>query len=67
MALNVATLDDLPSIEDVLNINLSKFTNFAANNCGYTEITHGLMVNWVHTVFLKAKATESKEENPNLW
>ena len=65
MDLNVETLDDLPSIEGVLNIPLSKFINFLSENFGYTGTTHYLMINWVNPTSLKAKSDTSKEDNTN--
>ena len=50
---------------DVLNILVSKFITFVAKDCGYTGKTHGLMVNWVHHMFLKLDSAESKEDNTN--
>ena len=57
--------DDLPSIEDIMNCPLSKFIHFAANDCGYCGSRRDLIVNWVHPLFLKAKSSASKEDNPN--
>lgn len=57
--------NDLPTVEDILNSPLSKFITLAANDCGYEGSTKELIVNWVHPLFLKAKAEASKEDNPN--
>ena len=57
--------DDMPSIEDIMNCPLSKFIHFAANDCGYSGSRRDLIVNWVHPLFLKAKSSASKEDNPN--
>ena len=65
--MNVVTLDDLKSIEYALNISLSKFITFSSNYCGYTFKTHDLVLNWVHTMFIKSKAAASNEDNPNWW
>jgi hypothetical protein len=40
---------------------------FAANSCGYSGTTQELIVDWVHPLFLKAKAEASKADNPNWW
>ena len=58
---------DLPSIDEFMKTPLSKFITFAANDCGYSGYTKELMVNWVHSFFLKAKAEGSKEDNHNWW
>ncbi len=54
-----------PSIEDLLASSLSKFTTFAANDCGYSDSFTEIFVIAVHPFFLKAKSEESKEDNPN--
>jgi len=67
-ALNSMILEDeLPSIRDVLESPLAKFIHFAANACGYNGTAEDLMVNWIHPLFLKAKAKASKHDNPNWW
>ncbi len=45
--------------------SFSKFIHFAANDCGYKGTRYGLIANWVHPLFLKAKSEASKEDNPN--
>ncbi len=57
--------DDLPTIEDILGSPLASFITFAANKCGYSGTAKDLIVNWVHPLFLKAKAKASKQDNPN--
>ena len=64
---NTMQIDDFPQIEEVLHITLDKFITFAKNDCGFIGSTHGLMVNQVPPLFLKAKSTASKEDNPNWW
>jgi hypothetical protein len=59
--------DDVPSVEELMNSPLSCFITFAANSCGYSGTTKELIVNWVHPLFLKAKAEASKADNPNWW
>ena len=58
---------DVPTVEELLNSPLSRFILFAANSCGYSGTTQELIVNWVHPLFLKAKAEASKADNPNWW
>ena len=58
---------DVPTVKELLNSPLSRFISFAANSCGYSGTTQELIVNWVHPLFLKAKAEASKEDNPNWW
>ena len=57
--------DDVPTVEELLESPLSRFITLAANSCGYTGTTQELIVNWVHPLFLKAKAEASKSDNPN--
>ena len=63
--LNSITLDDLPYIEAILKTPLANFITFAANDCRYSGIARDLIVNWIHTFFLKYKAAASKEDNLN--
>ena len=57
--------DDLHLIEDIMKCPLSKFIHFAANDCGYRGTKRNLIVNWIHLLFLKAKSSASKEDNPS--
>jgi hypothetical protein len=59
--------DDVPSMEELMDSPLPCFITFAANSCGYSGTTKELIVNWVHPLFLKAKAETSKADNPNWW
>ena len=58
-------LDEIPTVETLLDSPLSRFITLAANNCGYSGTTEELVVNWVHPLFLKAKAEASKADNPS--
>jgi hypothetical protein len=58
---------DVPTVEELLESLLSCFISLAANSCGYNETAQELIVNWVHLLFLKAKAGVSKADNPNWW
>ena len=59
--------DDVPSVEELMDSPLSRFITFAANSCGYSGTTKELIVNWVHPLFLKAKAEAFKADTPNWW
>ena len=66
MTLNSMHLaDSIPTITELLDSPISKFITIAANDCGYEGTTQDLIVNYVHPLFLKAKAAASQEENPN--
>ena len=51
----------------MLNSSLALFIQLAANDCGYAGNTRELICNWVHPLFLKAKAAASKDDNPTWW
>ena len=57
--------DDVPTVQELLDSPLFPFISFATNSCGYKGTTQELIVNWVHPLFLKAKAEASKADNPN--
>ena len=66
-ALNLVTLYDLPDIKAILNSQFSKFITFSACYYEYYESARDLIVNSIHTIFLKAKAADRKEDNTNWW
>ena len=53
MAFNALALDELSSIEGIINSNLYNFNNFPVKDFEYSGTTHYLMVNWVNPMFLK--------------
>ena len=55
----------MPFVESLLVSPLSKFTHFAANDCGYAGTKNKLLTNWVHLLCLEAKIEASKSDNPN--
>ena len=57
--------DSIPIITELLDSPISKLITLAANDCGYEITTQDLIVNYVHPLFIKAKAAASQEENPN--
>jgi hypothetical protein len=60
-----ASVKEMTSVEDILASPLAKFIHLSANNCGYEGTVTELVTNWVHPLFLKAKAEASKLDNPN--
>jgi hypothetical protein len=68
-ALNAMALspDEYPDVQKILQSPLARFITFAANDCGYNGTAEDLIVNHIHPMFLKAKASASKEDNPNWW
>ena len=68
--LNKMRFDDKENpitVDTILNSPLAKFIHLAANDCGYKGTVKELVCNWVHPLFLKAKAAASKQDNPNWW
>ena len=66
MSMNSMSLD-VPSEEELMKSPLAKFITFSANDCGQSGSAKDLIVNWVHPLFLKAKASASKEDNSPWW
>ena len=54
----------IPTVDELMGIPLAIFIILAANYCGYEGTTKELIVNWVHSLFLKAHAEASKEDKP---
>ena len=66
MNLNSMHLEEsIPTITELLDIPISNYITLAANDCGYSGTAEELTVDYVHPLFLKAKAAESLEDNPN--
>ena len=66
MTMNSMHLDEtIQTIKEFLDSPLSKFITLAANDCGYSGSAEDLIVNYVHPLFLKAKAEASTEDNLN--
>lgn len=57
---------EVPTVEALMAYPISRFIQFAANECGYKGTRYELIANWVHPLFLKARAEASKEDNP-IW
>ena len=51
--------DEEVTVADLLASPLAKFIHLAVNDCGYIGSTTELICNWIHPLFLKAKATAS--------
>ena len=68
MVLNSKQLhEEIPTVDALLNSPLGKFVKLSANACGYRGSTKELICDWIHPLFLKAKAAASKEDNPTWW
>jgi len=63
MMLNIMPMD-VPTVEELLASPLAKFIHLASNDCGYNGSVKELICDWVHPLFLKAKAAASSEDNP---
>ena len=57
--------DNIPTIKELLDSQISKFITLAANYCGYSGTSEDPIVSHVHPLFLKAKKAASAEDNPN--
>jgi len=55
----------VPSVEELMASPLAKFIHLAVDNTKYSGSTKELIANYVHPLFLKAKAQASSEDNPN--
>ena len=61
MALKTITVEDqCPEVADILAGEISKYINLHTNKCGYSGTVEELIVNYVHTLFLKDKAAAIK-------
>ena len=56
--------ESVPTVVELMDSPLAKYIKLAANDCGYRGTEEELIVNYVHPLFLKAKAAASKEDNP---
>ena len=56
---------EVPSVESLMASPLSRFIQFAANDCGWSGSRHDLIATRFHPLFLKAKSEAGKEDNPN--
>ena len=54
------------TVADLMENFLARFINLAVNDCGYEGTVKEFIVNWVHPLFLKARAEDSNEDNP-IW
>ncbi len=56
----------VPTVEELMASPLATFIHFAVNNtnCSGSGSTKDLIANYVHPLFLKAKAQASAEDNP---
>ena len=57
--------DSIPTIQELLDSPISNFVTLAANYFGYEDTTEYIIVNYLHPLFLKAKASAIQEDNPN--
>ena len=60
-----AEIEEVPSVETLMDSPLSRFIHFAVNDCCYSGTWYELIAIWMHPLFPKAKSGASKEDNPN--
>ena len=56
--------ETISTVAKLMDSPLAKYIKLAANGCGYRGMAEDLKVNYVHPLFLKARAAASKEDNP---
>ncbi len=57
--------DEFPTVANLMDSPRAKYITLAANECGYSGTEEELIVNYVHSLFLKKHAAASKEDNPS--
>ena len=66
MGLHGMSLDEqCPTVAELMASPLAKCITLATNDCGYGGTAEELIVDYIHPLFLKAKAVASREDNPN--
>ena len=62
---NLRAEEQCPTVAETLAIPIYEYINIIANDCGYSGTAEEIIVNYVHTLFLKANSAETREENNN--
>ena len=62
---NTQVKKQCPTVAEILASPISKFITISEHNFGYGGTAEYLVVNYFHPLFLKAKAEESRDYNPN--
>ena len=55
----------IPTVASLMKSPLDKYITLAKNYCVYEGTKNAFIVNWVHPLFLKARAEASKEDKTN--
>ena len=53
--------NEVPTVEQLLACPISRFIQFAANDCGYEGSRKELIANWIHLFFPQAKSEASNQ------
>ena len=61
----MSLVEQCPTVAELMASLLAKYITLAADDCGYGGTTEELIVDYIHPLFLKAKAAASREDNPN--
>ena len=56
--------EELPSVNDVMSSPIAEFITVAARDSGYSGSTKDLLLTEVHPLFLQARTSASKADNP---
>jgi hypothetical protein len=57
--------DGIPTVAELMDSPLAKYITLAANDCGYSGAVEELMVNYIHSLSLKAYSAAGKLDNPS--
>ena len=66
MSMNSMTFNVL-LMKELIKSPFAKSITFSANDGSNSGSTKDIMISWVYSLFLKAKAATTKESDPNLW
>ena len=61
----MSLVEQCPTVAELMASPLAKYITLAADDCGYGGTAEELIVDYIHPLFLKAKAAASREDNPN--
>ena len=56
---------EIPSPDELMSSELSRFVHFAATDCGFDGSVESLVINWLHPLMLAAKSKSNQEDNPD--
>jgi len=57
--------DGIPTMAKLMDSPIAQYITLAANVCVYSVTSEDLILNYVHTLFLKTHSAASKLDNPS--